>query len=45
MCRAVSARLNGLLVTGKVQTKLSSANAELRTFPLRREPMATVWQL
>lgn len=29
----------------QVQAKLPSANAELRTFTLRREPLATGWQL
>ncbi|YCK79720.1 hypothetical protein M1D89_01430 (plasmid) [Arthrobacter sp. D3-18] len=29
----------------QVQAKLPQANAELRTFTLRREPLATVWQL
>ncbi|WP_348537391.1 hypothetical protein [Paenarthrobacter sp. OM7] len=29
----------------QVQAKLPSANAELRTFTLRREPLAAVWQL
>ncbi|WP_454812924.1 hypothetical protein [Paenarthrobacter nitroguajacolicus] len=29
----------------QVQATLPSANAELRTFTLRREPLATAWQL
>ncbi|MFE4080437.1 hypothetical protein [Paenarthrobacter sp. YIM B13468] len=29
----------------QVQAKLPSASAELRTFTLRREPLATGWQL
>lgn len=29
----------------QVQAKLPTANAELRTFTMRREPLATGWQL
>ncbi|MFK0042206.1 hypothetical protein ACIQTW_20415 [Paenarthrobacter sp. NPDC090517] len=29
----------------QVQAKLPTASAELRTFTLRREPLATVWQM